>query len=49
VLLVAADDPDHTLAADHLALDANLLDRRTNLHEIFLTTLPRVWASGEAE
>src|SRR5438105_10546672 len=35
-LLVAgvggADDPDHALAADHLALDANLLDRGADLH-----------------
>jgi hypothetical protein len=27
VLLIRANDPYHTLAADHLALDAHLLDR----------------------
>src|SRR5512144_1206108 len=32
VLLVRADDPDHPVAADHLALDADLLDRRPYFH-----------------
>src|SRR5207245_1530145 len=46
MLLIGANDPHHTLAADHLALDANLLDRRTNLHS-FLNTLPRVVSYGD--
>src|SRR5215470_16448093 len=31
-----ADHPDHTLAADHLALGANLLDRGANFHSALL-------------
>src|SRR6478672_3296711 len=32
VARVAADDPHRAVAADHLALVAHLLDRRSNLH-----------------
>src|SRR5262249_51162626 len=32
VLLVRADDADHALAAHHLALDADLPDRRPHFH-----------------
>src|SRR3954464_10067866 len=36
MLLVRANHPHHTLAADDLALVTNLLHRRSNLHTVLL-------------
>src|SRR6476646_12072369 len=45
---IHADDPDHALAVDHLALVTNLFYRCAYLHDsIFLTILPRVRSWGE--
>src|SRR5680860_2563 len=40
VARVGADDPDRAVAADHLALLAHLLDRRTDLHADPLLLVP---------
>jgi hypothetical protein len=34
--IAAANDPDHALATDHLAVLTDLLHRRTNLHLLLL-------------
>jgi hypothetical protein len=34
MLLIRADHPDHPAAADNLALVANLLHRRSDLHKL---------------
>jgi hypothetical protein len=40
---VYADDPHHAFAMDHLALVANLLDGRSNLHKV------KTFRRGDAE
>src|SRR5882672_10531599 len=47
VFRVHADDPHHAFAMDHLALVANLFDRRSHFHRFtFFVILPRPGSCG---